>query len=329
MIYEDSGQYVFEILSGYQKSIVLMVANRLDLFTALGEDDLAADKLAERLSATPDGTGRLADALVALGFLLKSHGKYRNAPIAKEFLVRGAPRYQGDIIRHHENCHTNWSRLVEVVKKGSLIVESLKPRSPSDTDAFIRGMANIAHGSGKELAESLDLRGVRRVLDVGGGPGVYAIEMLKVLPEATGVVLDLKEPLRIAAEFVEAAGMKERIELRDGDLTEVDFGEGFDLVLISNIIHSFMPVDNASLFERAARCLSPTGRLVVKDFLMNEDRSGPVFPALFAINMLVGRSCGTAYNFPDILSWLNEAGLAPVQRFTIARHSHVIVAAKE
>jgi ubiquinone/menaquinone biosynthesis C-methylase UbiE len=328
MTYEDSSLYLAELLSGYQKSIVLMVANRLDLFTALGEDKAAAKDLAERLSTNPDATARLADALVALGLLMKSEGKYRNAPIGREFLIRGAPKYQGDIIRHHENCHENWSRLADVVQKGRPIEESGKPRTPSDTDAFIRGMANIAHGSGKELAESLDLRGVKRVLDVGGGPGVYAIEMLRLLPEAQGVVLDLKEPLRIAAEFVENAGMKERIELREGDLTEVDFGEGFDLVLISNIIHSFTPDENESLFARVARCLSPTGRLVVKDFLMNEDRSGPVFPALFAINMLVGRSCGTAYTNSDIHDWLKEAGLAPVQRFTIARHSHVIVAAK-
>jgi ubiquinone/menaquinone biosynthesis C-methylase UbiE len=196
---------------------------------------------------------------------------------------------------------------------------SVAPREGGDAaerwrEAFIAAM----HWRGAQQAPVemalLDLGGVTRMLDVGGGSGAYAMACVRARPGLEAVVFDLPEILPITRRYVEEAGLADRVTLVAGDLTTDDLGRDFDLVLVSSIVHSFPLEENRRLVAKAARALRPGGQVVVRDFLMEEDRTGPLSSALFALNMLVGTEAGDTYTESEIRDWMEAAGLRDVRR---------------
>lgn len=169
-------------------------------------------------------------------------------------------------------------------------------------------MSDIAKFSAVELLDALDLSGRRHLLDLGGGPATYALSFLGKYPEARATLFDRAEVVEIAREEVERAGLAERMSYRTGDMTTNDLGEGYDVVLLSNIIHSFGPEENLDVFRRCYKALAPGGLFIIKDFLVDNDRSGPPFSLLFALNMLVGTENGDTYTYAEVDGWASEAG---------------------
>jgi SAM-dependent methyltransferase len=161
---------------------------------------------------------------------------------------------------------------------------------------------------------SLDLTGVSRVLDVGGGSGAYAMEFARATPALSAVVFDLPNVLPLTAGYLAHAGLGDRVALVAGDYDRDELGSGFDLVLLSAIIHSNSPQANRELVRRSVAALNPSGRLVVQDFIVDEGRTGPPFGVMFALNMLVGTPGGDTYTESEVRRWMSEAGLSSVTR---------------
>jgi len=196
---------------------------------------------------------------------------------------------------------------------------SVAPREAGEAgerwrEAFIAAM----HWRGAQQAPVevalLDLGRVTRMLDVGGGSGVYAMACVRARPGLEAVVFDLPAILPLTRRYVDEAGLADRVRLVGGDLTADDLGRDFDLVLISSIVHSFPPEENRRLIAKAARALRSGGQVVVRDFLMDEGRTGPLSSALFALNMLVGTEAGDTYTESEIRGWMEEEGLSALTR---------------
>jgi hypothetical protein len=150
--------------------------------------------------------------------------------------------------------------------------------------------------------------------------------MARARPELTATIFDLPEVLPLTREYIAAAGMQQRVGVLPGDYREAEFGHGFDLILLSSIVHSNSPALNTDLLRRCAAALASGGRIVIKDFLVNEDRSGPPQAVLFALNMLVNTNAGDTYSEGEIRAWLKTAGLPAVERFELDSRSSVLVA---
>jgi len=161
---------------------------------------------------------------------------------------------------------------------------------------------------------ALDLDGVRRVLDVGGGSGAYAAAFAGAKPGLEAVVFDLSEVLPLTRRFLAEAGMLDRVGLVAGDYERDALGRDFDLVLLSQILHSQPPHANRALLGKAAAALRPGGQLVVQEFIMDEDRAGPPFNTLFALNMLVNTEAGDTYTGAEVQDWMEAAGVTGVMR---------------
>lgn len=320
---------ITSISMGFMKAQVLLTANKLDLFTRLSGKPLRDEEIARALKTDLRATRILLNALVALGFLTKRDELYSNAPHSEEFLTRGRPYYIGDILRHHLTLYRRWLHLSEVLQSGRPVERgSAAERSEEETRDFILGMANNARIAAQKLALSLDLRGEQRLLDVGGGPGTYAIAFAQRNPRLTAVVFDLPNVLKITREQLAMAGLTDRISVQPGNYLQDDFGQGFTLVLFSNIIHSLGPEEIRLVFQKAFRCLQSRGKILVKDFLANEERTGPLYSMLFAINMLVGTEKGDTYTYREVSSWLEEAGFQVTSAMELARSSHVVIGEK-
>jgi cyclopropane fatty-acyl-phospholipid synthase-like methyltransferase len=166
---------------------------------------------------------------------------------------------------------------------------------------------------------------VRRILDLGGGSGAYSIAFAKASPDAQCEILDLPEVVPLTAEYVRQAGVSAQVTLRAGDMLQDDFGSGYDLIMLNAICHMFSEEQNREIFRRAHQALAPNGRLVVQDFVLNPDKTGPQHAALFSLNMLVNTEAGASYSEPEYTHWMKAAGFTEVCRINLPGPSSLIV----
>jgi SAM-dependent methyltransferase len=287
----------------FQGSRVLLTAYELGVFTALGQGPRSSEQVARALGTDPRATDRLLRALCVLGLARRRDEAFENTEAGSRHLVRGEPG-----------------------RGGSVLEGGLDGRGPDWIHAFIEAMHQRARDTAPRIVGSLDLTGVRKVLDVGGGSGVYAMAFARAADDVTVTVFDLPAVIPLTREYVCAAGLQDRIELVEGDYTADAFGEGFDLVFLSAILHINSPQGNQALLHKAASALRPGGQIAVLDFIMAEDRSDPPFGAMFALNMLVGTPAGDTYTEAEIRGWLEAAGMNEVQRLERDGMAEMIVA---
>jgi len=294
-----------KITGGFRASRVVLTANNLRVFEHLGKG-LAAPELAKVLQTDPRATEILLDAVTALGLLRKTRGIFRRTAMAKQFLLPESPWYQGDMLRHLDTLWKNWSGLDDVVRTGT------PDRSGGRRhDVFIRAMHNNAVLRVKSLLTALDLRGVKRALDLGCGPGTYGIELARRGLEVT--LFDLPNTVAIAHEMIRKAGVK-NITFRGGDYHFDDIGSSYDLVLLSQVLHSHSPVENVALLGKVVDALAPKGQVAIHEFTLAEDHASPVMGALFSVNMLVNTAEGRSYSPKEMSGWLKKAGFGRIKK---------------
>ncbi|MEW6236724.1 MAG: methyltransferase [Candidatus Omnitrophota bacterium] len=321
---------VEEIAAGYRGSQILLTANRLGLFAALGEKAMTSIELAKALDADPRGIRILCDALASLSLLDKIGNAYQNSQAALKSLIPGAPQSKTALLLHSARLYEKWGKLYDAVKKGTPArEEDIDPRLISDETAFAKAMADVGRLSAIEIAEKLDLSGVKKLLDIGGGPGLYSIEFARRNPELRAVILDNEKTLKVAQQNIQQAGLSDRVSVQAVDALEDNFGQGCDYIFISNVIHSYSAIENAALVVKCAKALAPKGHLCIKDFMLDSTRTQPQWCALFAINMLVNTESGDCYTREEVRHWMQTADLEHVAEMDVCGQSHIIVARKK
>ncbi len=289
---------------GFQASRVVLTANNLAVFEHL-QTLMAANDVARILGLDSRATEILLDALTALGLLKKTGNKYRDTEMAKRFLVKDSPFYQGDMLRHADFLWKSWSGLDEVVRSG--LPNRIAGR---DHESFIRAMHNNAVLRAQDLISSIDLRRVRKALDLGGGPGTYSMEIARRGVSVT--LFDLPNTVAIAEKFISESGEKNILFIR-GDFHSDSIGAGYDLVLISQIFHSLSVDDNRMLLAKARKAMNPRGMVAIHEFFLDKSRAFPPSGALFSVNMLVNTSSGRCYTPQEMRSWLIQAGFRGIR----------------
>jgi len=293
------------LTGGFRATRVVLTANNLGIFEHVGKG-VAAAELAKVLNTAPRATEILLDAVTALGLLKKSRGIYRLTAMAKEFLLPHSPRYQGDMLHHLDTLWKNWSGLDEVVRTG------MPNRSGGrHHDVFIRAMHNNAVLRVESVLKTLDLRGIKKALDLGGGPGTYGIALAKRGIEVT--LFDLPNTVEIAHEMIRKAGIK-NITFRGGDFHFDDIGNGYDLALLSQVLHSHSPIENRALLGKVFDALAPKGTIAIHEFTLADDRASPVPGALFSVNMLVNTPEGRSYTPKEMKDWLAKVGFDRIKK---------------
>lgn len=301
---QEDVQRLRDLWAGFQASRVVLTANNLRVFEQLASPRTARE-LADILNTDARATEILLDALASLGLLKKTGMAYRNSSLARRFLVKGGPLYQGDMLRHADTLWKNWSGLDEVVRTG-------KPyrAAARDYGVFIRAMHNNSVMRAGDVVRAIDLRGVKTALDLGGGPGTYSIELARKKKAVT--LFDLPEAIKVAEEIVGKAGVS-GVRFLGGDFHTDDIGAGYDLVLISQVLHSLSPDDGIALLRKVHNALNPKGAVAVHEFALDENRASPASGALFSINMLVNTESGRCYTPREMKGWLSESGFVSIR----------------
>jgi len=306
----------------FQDSRVLLTGAELNLFTLLSKEALTADAIAARLGADLRALTIELDALAAMGVLVKADGNYRTAPGASS-LSEEAPDSIHPMLLHAARIWDRWTNLTR--KIGGT---PLSERPPADvTRAFICAMQVVSAPQAAPMAAAVGVGTARRLLDVGGGPGTYTAAFLRAAPKLEATLFDLPPVIEIAREQLSKAGLLDRVTLVGGDFESDELPAGHDLAWLSAIIHQNGPAQNDALFGRIFRALVPGGRLVIRDHVMEPDRTRPRAGALFAVNMLVGTALGGTYTFDEIRAGLGRAGFVRVRALRAGEQMDALVEA--
>ena len=306
--FEEMVRRLDGLATGYTHSQILFTAVRAGVFDFLQEPRTAQD-VARAFGWSVRGARMLLDGLVALELVAKEAGWYENRLIANTCLVAESEGYQGNIISHKANGWAAWAQLPAAVKSGQAPASIQEEDTAEERRAYILGMDDLGRHSARDIAKRVDLSPYKRFLDAGGGPGSYSIAFLQRHPEMTAALLDRPDVLPIAREQAAKAGVEDRITFVEGDLVADDLGGPFDLILLSNVVHIFGPEANENLTARCAKALASGGLLIIKDFITDDDRTGPPFSLLFALQMLLHTEAGDTYTESDVRSWTRQAGL--------------------
>lgn len=305
---------LLQVSSSYWGACTLHAGVKLDVFTCIGDDELSAGRIAESLACEPRGLTFLLNALCAMGLLVKkTSGLYSNSDSAKILLVRESDGYIGHIIMHHHHLVEPWARLDKAVRTGGP-VRARKALDGVERESFLMGMFNMAMGLAPTVAELVDLAGKRRLLDLGGGPGTYAIHFCKAFPGLEATVYDLEATRPFAEKTIDRFGLSSRISFVEGNYLSDNIEGRYDVIWMSHILHGEGPDDAAGIIQKAVSVLEEKGVLLIHDFLLNDDLDGPLFPALFSLNMLVNTERGRAYSEKQIRDMMAECGLGSITR---------------
>jgi len=295
---------LMETIRGFQESRLLLTAMELDILPA-GGDGADAAAVAGAIGAEPRATAMLLNALAAMGVLAKQDGRFRCTAAAREL-----GRERAGML-HMAHLWDTWSGLTGCVRTGH---SDHSGPAGGQVESFIAAMHARARPIAADAVRLIGHQGVRRLLDVGGGPATFAIAFAEAEPELRAEVLDLGPVLPIAEGHIRQAGLEGRVTVRQGDLKRDSFGAGHDLILLSAICHMLDEAENRDLLARCARALAPGGRVAIREFILDPDRAGPPTAALFALNMLVGTPRGNSYTEAEYRSWLEQAGCTETLR---------------
>jgi SAM-dependent methyltransferase len=317
-----------EFASSFQKSRILLSGFELDIFSNISGSGTTSSQIASALHLDPHACERILNALVSLGFLTKQKDLFFNTPESFAFLSKKSPDYLGGLM-HTNHLWNTWSNLTQVVRTGlSANPSEINARGEEWLFPFINAMHDRAKKQAPQQLAKIDLSDVRSALDVGGGSGAYSMEFVSRKPGIEATVFDLPNVVPITKKFIEKEGYSGKIKTYPGDYTKDDLPKGFDLVFLSAIIHSNSLEVNQNLINKCFHSLNKNGRIIIQDWIMNNDRTKPTAGAIFAINMLVGTEAGDCFTEQEVSNMLTVAGFKNISRIEFESGSSQMTAEK-
>lgn len=311
---QPTPEIVFETLTAYQRSGALQGAIELDLFSAIAQGHSTAEAIAEHCGADARGIRILCDFLTVHGFLLKPDGRYQLSPVSAAFLVRSSPAYMGSMsdFLNSDRVQLPFRHVAAAVRNGGTVLDQGGVVSQEDPvwKKFASGIAPLARFTAEKIADRLeiDTAGPCKILDIAASHGYYGITLARRNAQAEVYAADWPGVLEAASENARREGLSERHHLIPGDAFKSDFGEGYDLALLTNFLHHFDPPTCVGFLRKVKNALKPSGRTVTLEFVPNPDRVTPAREAAFSLVMLCTTPSGDAYTFAELEEMFREAG---------------------
>jgi SAM-dependent methyltransferase len=320
--------------TGFQGACVLAAAAELDLFTQLARKPETAEGIARSLRLDPRGLTMLLDATVALSLLEKQGERYALSPEFAPLLDDREPTSMVPMILHWSNILRQWAQLAWTVQSGIPAPKTASIRGmQADQDAFIAAMNAINAHQADALVETMRSAGLlnfEHLLDVGGASGTYTLAFCRHMEGLKATLFDLPVAIRQAETRIGDSRFADRVELVEGDFYRDPLPDCRpDFAWLSAIIHQHGREASKDLYRKVFQVLRSSGRIGIRDFVMEADRTRPVGGALFAINMLVNTDSGMTYTLEEIELDLKSVGFVEVERSIASEDMNAVVTARK
>ena len=303
----------------------LALAAQLGLFGALAERPLTANELAQKLNSHERGTESLLQALAAIGYVVERNGRYTNSAMTEKWVLHEDVFNLGASVTFwtavFQQLAPAWLGVMQTGERPYGHIYQWLESKPDIADAFQQQlMANVTF-SGPDVVKKLKLPETAEwVLDVGGGHGLFSIMLCEQHPQLQATVLDTPIALQTAARNIAQHNLSERVHLHRGDLWQEDWGDGYDAILLFNLIHHYDEAQNIALLKRCAAALKPGGQIAILDQIAGK-LPGNVANAvirLIALHYFL-LADGRVYGHDDIQSWFQQTGFGDVQFHGMAK----------
>lgn len=316
---------------GHKQSAVLRAAIQLDLFTAVSQGATGLSDIASALGLSALNTERLVVACTALNLLEKDAEGYRNLPDVERFLVKGKPTYVGPWLIFNGWDFERWKDLADILQSEN------PPNVLGLYGSLTEDMARIYHeatysvglGAGMLFARDVDLSSRSLILDLGGGSGAYCIAAIQRYPHLRAIVLDFEPVCRIAREFIAKWGLQEQIATHPGDFTSDPFPSGADVMIMASNLPQYNEEVLLRVLRKGYEALTPGGEYHVVGETLDNDKCGPLGPALWGVHEALFGSEGRSHSEEEVMGYLKAAGFADVQAHTFIPGSLTRITARK
>jgi SAM-dependent methyltransferase len=298
----------------------------LRVFSLISDQELPVEEIAVKCQVLPDCLTKLLDACVSLGYLELENGKYRNSHFSLVYFVEGQRLYMGDFIRLIHDESPSWHQLPDTIR-GIKKKDQKSPYIKSDYRTFIRAMNNIGNlGEAEALRDFVDLSGCKKMIDAGGGSGLYSVVLCQKYPELHSTIMDVKDTLKVTGEMIADRREKSRITLREGDILKESWGADMDAALLSDLIYE---EETARIVLRNAwNCLKPNGVLIIRGYYADPEKSRPLFGALFAVKELADDPLRKIITISVLEKIVSDLGFKIIRAAPLTEFSFALVGRK-
>jgi len=319
------------LVNGFTAYFAVLAADEIGLFDAIAGGEAESEGIARRCTADPERLRALLDGNVAAGTLECRGGRYALSPVAEAHLVTGAPEYLGALLKHSPGPLENWPALSATVRgappprdvgreHGEFLSELVRATFPVQLEV---ARAILQGWGAPELPASC------RILELGAGAAPWSVAVLERLPAARAVVNDLPGVLPLAGAALEERGLLARAELLAGSYWDVTAAEAsFDLVVLGHVCRAEGDRRAQDLVERARIAVAPGGRVVLTEYLLDNDRTGPGQAQLLGVTMMASTDEGGTFTHRQAMAWLENAGLEVLRTETPVPPTAVLIACK-
>lgn len=313
---QPSPQLFFQTINAHMRTEALKAGIELEVFTAIGEGNTTAADIAKRCGASEKGIRVLCDYLTIMEMLTKQDNHYALTLDSSVFLDKRSPAYLGSATQFLSSpmLTQGFGQIAEAVRKGGTAIQNDGTVGPDNPIwvKFARGMAPMMAMPAQLITKLVDPQADRKlkILDIAAGHGLFGIGFAKNNPQAEIHAVDWKAVLEVAKENAQNAGVADRYHTIEGSAFDVEFGTGYDLVLITNFLHHFDPPTNETLLRKVHAALADGGRVATLEFVPNDDRVTPPDSAGFSLVMLAGTPTGDAYTFAELERMFANAGFS-------------------
>lgn len=294
----------------------LLTAVEMELFTDLAKHPGDLGSVQGRMGLHPRSARDFLDALVALGFLLREDGVYRNTPETDVFLDKAKPSYIGGILEMaNHRLYRFWGELTTAVRTGEAQNESKGGHDPfsaiyadpAKLREFLRAMSGVSRGANLAIAEKFPWADYRSCVDIGTAQGDLVAQVTLAHPHLAGTGFDLPEVGPVFEDYIDGLNLMDRVRFVGGSFFTDELPQA-DVLLFGHILHDWDLETKLMLLHKAYAALPTGGAVVVYDAIIDDERKQNAFGLLMSLNMLIETPGGFDHTGADCVGWLKQAG---------------------
>jgi predicted O-methyltransferase YrrM len=288
-------------------------------------------------------------ALVSLGLLKVNKNKngenvFANSEVSSMFLDKSKSTYIGDVIAmFDERLYKRWDKLSEALKTNKPIgerqgedIESIFDKAKSNQEVeqlqkFTHAMHGVSIAPAMALAKNVDFSNHKKMMDIGGGSGVYAIQVVANSPNnMSAVVLDSKPVCQVADGYIKQYNLQNKVQTMTFDFFKDQLPNDCDVAFLSHVIHIFDKDKNITLLKKIHDSLSnENGIIIISEWLLNDEKTGPISSALMGLTMIIENSKGRGYSYIEISEMLTEAGFKNIEKRPLIEPAEIVIGYKK
>jgi 3-hydroxy-5-methyl-1-naphthoate 3-O-methyltransferase len=337
-----SPEPIFQMAIAYWVSKTLMAAVEFELFTKISNRSVTLEELQKVLGMEARPADVFATALVSLGLLnVSMDGKggrtFSNSPLSATFLDRNKPSYMGDIVSMFDKrLYNMWDRLPQSLLSNKpaggsgeeIFGQARSNQAIEQMQKFTHAMHGVSVGPAMALAKVFDFSKYKSLIDIGGGSGVYAIQVTLANPHLSAVVADLSAVCGVADEYIRRFNLQDRVKTKALDFFKEDIPGVYDVAFLSHIIHDWSEEKDTILLKKIFNSLNSCGAIIISEWLLDNEKTGPASAALMGMNMIIETEGGRNYSFAEISKMLAAAGFSGIEKRPLLGPASIVIGHK-